>query len=302
MTFAPNLSSIRPKLGPDQKMFKSNLRLISLSRILDLLWTQIAYDVMLTWQLVIPSWLLLFILNFTHFLQCRTLGLQTKEVTRGVENTPSLPRLTVSSETKILIELNWLWRFSQVWIKNENWMQNSVKWDMGSRIFCFNDNKALFKYNRPFVSKFLEKLIESKTKEKGISLLFLNNTSLSKYVFQSPSLKRKILDPGSHFRLVCIYCNCWHTISPYRSGSKPLWGSFVETIVSFTIINRSFFGMLCYTANHWIHKIASHLSNQFIKSDLRWNHKANLCAISVSKTDVHTWCLTFLVFLEVLDK
>ena len=44
------------------------------------------------------------------------------------------------------------------------------------------DNMVLFKYNRSIVFKLLEKLIESKTKEKGISLSFLNNTSLSKHV------------------------------------------------------------------------------------------------------------------------
>ena len=34
--------------------------------------------------------------KFTHFLQCRTLGLQTKEITQGVENTPPPPPHTYS--------------------------------------------------------------------------------------------------------------------------------------------------------------------------------------------------------------
>ena len=50
---------------------------------------------------------------------------------------PPLLILTVSPKTQILIGLNWYWLFSQVWIKNDHWMQTSVKWELGSRIFRF---------------------------------------------------------------------------------------------------------------------------------------------------------------------
>ena len=49
--------------------------------------------------------------------------------------------------------------FSQIWVKNDHWVQINVKWELGSEIFPFGeevgnyfDNKVLLKNNRPFVS------------------------------------------------------------------------------------------------------------------------------------------------------